>query len=191
MNIKNFVQFYPNLLEDEECDKIIEWFEDDAEIIDTSIELPKKPDGSDPDYKYGRRTFSAPISRGGKFDDVFYDLVSKALDNYSKLEVNPLNWYPMASKNYCVVKFRKNEGVWREHIDDTHGVLRDNLLTIIAFLSDCDEDGELTFTQLCKEFNPQKGGVLVFPSSWMCGYEIKQSSKDRWMFYANGVIDVS
>lgn len=96
-------------------------------------------------------------------------LVGNYLDNFTYLSGAP----GIEDTGYLWQMYKQNEGYYKEHIDGEQWTYRvfNRVGAIICYINTVDEGGETYFRYQDLKVKPQRGGVIIFPSSWMYPHE--------------------
>lgn len=105
-------------------------------------------------------------------DKIYHELcpvVSEYLSMYSYLAEAP----NIKDTGYLWQMYRQNNGYYKEHIDGSPWVeaVFSRVGAIICYINTVDEGGETYFRYQNLKVKPQKGVVVIFPSSWMYPHE--------------------
>lgn len=170
--LKDHVAIFENILSDEFCDSIIEWFEDfDSNVIHSPEELVKKNTsgvrdgrgsngrGMRKDISYFADTESAP------FEHTLRGLLNDCAKEYIT-EYPNLGEYHLSNRSLKIQKTPPHGGyhVWHhEHGYDFFS----RVLVWTAYLNDVPEgEGETEFLYQGLKVNPKKGRVCLFPAAY-------------------------
>jgi len=78
--------------------------------------------------------------------------------------------------------YRENAGHYRAHIDVAKPLTYGRMITIIYYLNDIEEGGELYFENQNITVQARQGRVVCFPPNWMYKHEARPSLKgDRYI----------
>jgi len=104
-----------------------------------------------------------------KFSDPLFSALDKTFEHYSK------TLYPFAGRNIkgkedqmSVLKYEKS-GYLPEHSD--HGIST-RTLSVVMYLNDDYEGGEISFTSVGVTIKPQAGSIIFFPSNFVFTHEV-------------------
>lgn len=62
--------------------------------------------------------------------------------------------------------YKKGEGFYKKHADATNQITGCRSLSILFYLNDITEGGELEFPQQGVKIQPKEGLCVIFPSAW-------------------------
>lgn len=163
-----YIYLKPDSISHEVCDYLIHLFET-AEI--GAVNDGTVVGGFLPKIKKTRDMNLGPITN--KFDNTLYNEISLNLDPYFKgnkcEKVMPL-MKKVADSGYHVQKYESNVGYYNYHEDELfeymENVVRRRVLTFIWYLNTVEEGGETEFFNGRIKIKPEKGKLLIFPSTW-------------------------
>jgi len=188
----DYVAFVPNILSSEDCDTVIDWYDNNIDQEYTS-----KTGDSDDNEDYGiseyRTSTSLAVSLDTKVDNILSSAVNKTLlayietlntkyilkDNDSWIRHLPER---MKSEQFQINRYDENQE-YKWHSDQGYNYKRETGIfmrqfSVVVYLNDDFDGGETEF-QFTK-VKPQKGACLIFPSNFMfnhCARPVKNGVK--------------
>lgn len=162
---KNFVEVYDNILSEDFCRSIIDFFENNHDMI---IEERRK--GVNQDI----------ISNPNKWQrfGISHELISFALQESFRQYTDKYNFCPNDFKSQDGYKIQKSEpgkGFTSWHCEDGRQVTR-NLVWMI-YLNEC-ETGYTQFFHQGLSIQPKPGRCVIWPSSWTHTHRSSPDLKD-------------
>lgn len=169
VNINNFIGVYDNYITQEECNKVIKFYENQNKFNNTinRLEFENSPITQKQDQTY----FALP----GNIDVWWTELKSiifnfdMAWKHYEK-NVGALESYGQDTFHYDQLKIQKTlptEGyhVWHlEHQGSFHESSRAFVYSI--YLNDVEEGGETEFLHFSKRVKPKTGRIVIWPAGF-------------------------
>ena len=70
-------------------------------------------------------------------------------------------------KDYCIKRYKINEGFHAEHIDNYSQHTNNRIFACIWYLNDIEKGGETEFTVLNRTIKPKKDNILIFPCNYL------------------------
>lgn len=190
-----------NVLSDSDCDKIIEWYNDNLDQEFRSMVFGDV-NGESPDY---RSSYSMCIPLGSEIDNIMAQGVNAALWGYITTvnENIPLkdNWawshflpHRLKTEPFTMNKYEEG-GEYKWHTDQGYD-LNDlttfsRCFSVVMYCNDDFEGGETAFQ--FAEIKPEKGACMVFPSNFMyshCSLPVKKGVKYSCASWASPAQDV-
>jgi len=180
----DYVAFVPNVLSDEKCDTVIEWYNNNLDIEFKSLVANGVESKS-------RTSFSIEVPEKSEIDSILSESINKTLlayiqsisnyplkDDWSWVSILPKK---MQSEFFIINKYEVGqEFTW--HTDQGYDLKLPQTFSrqfsIVVYLNDDFDGGETEF-QFAK-FKPQKGSCLIFPSNFMyshCARPVKNGVK--------------
>lgn len=78
--------------------------------------------------------------------------------------------------------YRKNQGFYKAHVDASSPGNSSRCISLLLYLNNIKEGGELFFPYQNKTISPEEGRLVIFPSNWMFLHEAKTPiSNDRYI----------
>lgn len=179
---------YPNVLDVDTCNKIIEKFDNDPDVYDGIV----GQNAEIKDVKVSRDLHISRLCDWKEYDKIFYDAVSEKSDGYIDLLRNKWNvkdpWEMLQDTGYQIQKTEPG-GHYHWHSDDSmhletldlhtspNGVIQcafvhQRLFTFILYLNDVDVESNAGRTQFYMGENqepysvrPEAGKLLLFPAN--------------------------
>ena len=115
------------------------------------------------------------VAERNNIDDRIYEeiklSVSHYLDTYDQLAKAP----NIIDTGYLWQMYQQNDGYYKEHVDGdnwNYDTIH-RVAAIVCYINTVDEGGETYFRYQDFSVKPKKGGVIIFPSSWMYPHEAK------------------
>jgi hypothetical protein len=163
MEIIELVVKFDNFISDECCDYMVKWFNDNNENQkDGSIATNKKDNFVITDFKKCSQSNLPLDSNISKLmNNVIFDVYSE----YSKIRPAPQE--NICAKDYTIRSYKKNDGKFDLHVDQSYGGTVSRIFAIIIYLNDVEVGGETEFPHYNIKVSPKKGTVLVFPCNYL------------------------
>jgi Rps23 Pro-64 3,4-dihydroxylase Tpa1-like proline 4-hydroxylase len=166
-NLLDYVKIYP-LLTVDECNYILNEVKNDNfyRALTTKVgesEILPQVDN----YRTNSQTF---IKNGSVSDGIVYERIAlgytKWMEELPKIQqiVWKNNYINVLDTGYEINKYEVGE-YYDTHIDDIPSKQFDRILSIVIYLNDDYEGGELEFPFL--KYKPTQGSGILFPSNWM------------------------
>ena len=154
-----WIRTYPKIYSDEECSKLIEYFESVKELhVET-----KMP---------GHRDFLELnlMDHTGESDMnlEIYSRFKNIMDRYKiDTKLHPKQWPEKYSwEALRLKKYADSTGFFLDHVDvGDYGSAR-RFLVFFIYLNDVEKGGETEFVSLDLQVAPKCGTILVFPATW-------------------------
>lgn len=96
--------------------------------------------------------------------------------------------YPIISQfnykdtGYQMQRYKKGEGFYAEHVDGDPARCAERILALVIYLNDVDSGGGTYFRYQQATVQPQRGRVVIFPSTWLYPHEaLVPVSDDKYM----------
>jgi hypothetical protein len=171
--IKDFIGVFPNAIPDEDCDKIIKFYEKLESLEDPNITNRQKFEGTSPINKDTGMTFISHHT------GTFYEQTANTI--FSSFNNNFWNCYDEYTKKYGIlqninshqfynnVKIQKTiptGGYHQWHCEHDGRVQGSRLLLVIGYLNDVEEGGETEFLYQSRRIPAKKGTIMICPSGF-------------------------
>lgn len=181
MELSKLVVQLENFISDDYCESILKWF-----LTNQPLHMDGGVSNSN-ESKVVSQVKKATQAYPHPDDEISHLLtkvISNAYEKYSKINPVPKNEC-ITARDYSVRVYKKNDGYFKEHIDQSAGSTVNRIFAIILYLNDVYIGGETNFPDLGISVKPQKGKVLIFP----CNYLFRHSgqmpiSNDKYIFTA-------
>lgn len=173
MELKDLVVEYRNIITDEECETFIKWFENNKQLHSEGKIDQKKGTNTDLVIKKAIQAYPHPED---EISHLITDIIFRAYDNYSKTNLVPKNREDLCVRDYSIRVYKKNDGHFLLHSDQSIGSIT-RVFAIIMYFNDVKIGGETEFPEHNILIKPEKGKVLIFP----CNY----------LFYHQGNVPIS
>lgn len=173
----NYIRVYDNTLDSETCQYYINLIENSSKriggfmnkdshpIVDTNVKL------------------SEDLNFSLLFPKETQDLLLLFSNIFEKYE-NDINTILniQSCEHFIGRVYRKNKGHYKQHIDCYSSKTIARCLSMLLYLNDVKEGGELVFSNQGLDIKAKEGRIVVFPSYWMYkhGAEIPLDT-DRYM----------
>ena len=110
-------------------------------------------------------------------------LMQLTMDLITRYEKDTNSYIPCESVEPFIGRvYREKQGHYITHIDCASPATYSRMLTILFYLNDIYEGGELVFEKHDLSVQPRVGRVVLFPSYWMYNHAAKPSLKgDRYI----------
>ena len=179
-NIDFFIRVYDNAFTKEECSKFISYIEEGEKSPGLVSSFANGGDGSVVNKLYKE---SEDLNISYQYPQEVPFIVSKTKECLGKYEKDVKMRVPFyQTENIAGRVYRKNTGFYRAHVDSGNPSNIDRLLTILVYLNDVEEGGELEFPRLGLKYKAKEGRIIIFPSSWMFHHAARKPiSNDRYI----------
>ena len=160
--IDELVIEFPNLIPDEWCDLMIEWFNENTQLQSGGGVVNNKDEQRViKDFKVATQSI---VPFGTPMFDLMTKVCHKSYDSYlDMVERAPVE--DIYFRDYCIRVYDKNVGFFKPHVDQHAGGTVTRLFAIILYLNDVKEGGETEFATLNKKVKPEKGKVCLLYTS--------------------------
>jgi len=167
-SIENFVGVYDGYIPEHDCDKAIQYFENEAELKKTITRMGSEK--SSPYIKKDQQLFCNAENVIGWWKELrpFFFNFDICLKHY--VEHNGIQGFYEQGLQYTTFKIQKTlptEGYHIWHIE--HGPGFDNeprAFVYSVYLNDVEEGGETEFLHFSKRVKPKKGRVVIWPAGF-------------------------
>jgi hypothetical protein len=116
-----------------------------------------------------RITLSIDVPYSGNTGNEFTDIFRETFDPVEKDYMSVFNISLKSHNPYKILKYEVG-GKFETHMDDAGGNFR--RVSTVYYLNDDYEGGELCFPQFNIELKPEKGDMVVFPSSYVYSHNV-------------------
>jgi len=168
INIQDFIGIFENAIEDDWCDKVINWY-NYMENYNPNLILNRQSfDGSHPGFKRNNFIFLEKYIEDSSIKNL-YDYFINVLNNKVFFEYKK-KYFVLDSDEFApeTVKIQKTtfeEGYHIWHYE--HNINNPNrVLVYMVYLNDVYEGGETEFLYQRKRIQPKKGTILLFPPNF-------------------------
>jgi 2OG-Fe(II) oxygenase superfamily len=152
IQIVEFHKAIPSVL----CDHIIERFEADSRKFRSNYS--EQSQGRD--YRQAEILSISPLSHWKFEDEQLFKIVQKLCSEYmARFKTGE----PLVDYGYTVAKYGVGDGCL-EHKDTSSKDPEKKLLSLVFFLNDVDEGGELVFPLHDVKIKPEKGKAVLYPA---------------------------
>jgi predicted 2-oxoglutarate/Fe(II)-dependent dioxygenase YbiX len=170
-NIIDYIQVFEKIVPDLLCDKIINEYEKTDEWKKGTVgdyNLNSELRNCDSIFISKSEVIDNNPEKRKQIDDEIFDIVSKCLQEYLKL--NSLYGSNIQSDSgYSLLRYKKNQCIG-QHIDSS--VRNSRELSCSINLNDDYTGGKFCFFNKQKKYKLNKGDVIMFPSNFMYPHEI-------------------
>lgn len=165
MTVPTFIQVFPNVLSNEECDALIQ----DFELLNSlgavqSTALPKHK-LRDTRINLTTQVLMSVANRGFVIPSI-HDHIVKYLSKYEEGLYSPSSVLELYSEGLLMQKTEPSEGYHVWHCERQKIVDAERVLSWILYLNDVEDGGETEFLYYSKRIRPVKGSLLVFPAGF-------------------------
>ena len=169
VNINNFIGTYDNYISQEECNKVIKFYEDQNKFNNTinRLEFENSPIIQKQDQTY----FAVPNNM-----DVWWKELKSLIVNFDmawkhyEKNVGALESYGQDMFHYTQLKIQKTlptEGYHVWHLEHQKGFLKDCRAFVYSiYLNDVKEGGETEFLHFSKRVKPKTGRIVIWPAGF-------------------------
>tara|TARA_B100001250_G_C19579530_1_gene691375 strand:+ start:46 stop:657 length:612 start_codon:yes stop_codon:yes gene_type:complete len=178
MNLVDCIAEYDNILSDEMCDVMIDWFNANEELQDDGAIGTIEGEGVvNNKIKKSRQSYPHPED---SISDLMTEVIKKTYREYKKDHFVPEDSSMIAVRDYSIRVYDKNDGHFLRHMDQAGVASR--LFAIIMYLNTVDQGGETEFPDHNVKVKPEKGKVLIFPCNFMFYHQGNTPiSGDKWI----------
>ena len=169
VNINNFIGTYDNYISQEECNKVIKFYEDQNKFNNTinRLEFENSPIIQKQDQTY----FAVPNNM-----DVWWKELKSLIVNFDmawkhyEKNVGALESYGQDMFHYTQLKIQKTlptEGYHVWHLEHQKGFQNEARAFVFSiYLNDVEEGGETEFLHFSKRVKPKTGRIVIWPSGF-------------------------
>ena len=181
MEIQDLIVEFKDFISHEKCDEMIDWFETNSHLqIDGSV--CRTLNGESDNYvaldlKKAKQSNPPP-------DDQISHLMSNIIfDTYKCYsDIRPAPQSNICARDYSLRVYEKNDGYFKQHVDQNAGGTALRIFAIIMYLNDVLEGGETEFPHYNIKIKPEKGKVLIFPCNYLFPHQGNISiSNDKYI----------
>lgn len=153
-----FIKIYDNILSDDLCDKIMNYYDNNDNKFQGSI-------GGNLNINLNIKNVIECKLENELLNDV--NIIVENIFNIYKSNYEQLINLNFKIYNYRIKKYIKNEGFYEKHVDSLYSN-NNRIIAIIIYLNDVDDGGETTFYfKNCDMLiKPKKGRICIFPANW-------------------------
>lgn len=180
--INQGIAFYENGLSHSLCDEIWESYYRNISHSLPGITISGKSIG--PDNVKWKNTLDQDVNRTfvnerevqqerNRIDEKIYQElkgpVAQYLHEFTFLATAP----NIQDTGYLWQMYKQNDGYYKEHIDGEQWSysVYNRVATILCYVNSVEEGGETYFRYQNLRVKPEKGGVVIFPATWMYPHE--------------------
>lgn len=180
--INQGIAFYENGLSDSLCDEIWESYYRNISLSLPGITISGKSSG--PDNVKWKNTLDQDINRTfvdeyevqkerNIIDEKIYQELKGAVSHYLGQFTFLATAPDIQDTGYLWQMYKQNDGYYKEHIDGEQWSysVYNRVATILCYVNTVDEGGETYFRYQDLRIKPEKGGVVIFPATWMYPHE--------------------
>ena len=124
----------------------------------------KGPSATDPE--------EYPIPKDHDLTSKTWDMIHECLPEFMSTKSWPWYYDNLASKDYCLKQYTKDEDYTDIHIDTDTKETYNRMVAWVLFLNDVEEGGEFEFLHSELKVKPEKGKVLMFPCNYLFPYRV-------------------
>ena len=169
VNINNFIGTYDNYISQEECNKVIKFYEDQNKFNNTinRLEFENSPIIQKQDQTY----FAVPNNM-----DVWWKELKSLIVNFDmawkhyEKNVGALESYGQDTFHYTQLKIQKTlptEGYHVWHLEHQKGFQNECRAFVYSiYLNDVKEGGETEFLHFSKRVKPKTGRIVIWPAGF-------------------------
>ena len=169
VNINNFIGTYDNYISQEECNKVIKFYEDQNKFNNTinRLEFENSPIIQKQDQTY----FAVPNNM-----DVWWKELKSLIVNFDmawkhyEKNVGALESYGQDMFHYTQLKIQKTlptEGYHVWHLEHQKGFQNECRAFVYSiYLNDVKEGGETEFLHFSKRVKPKTGRIVIWPAGF-------------------------
>ena len=141
LKVTDLIKVYDNFISLDQCDKMIDWFNSNQSLQEDGI--PKDVPASD--YKVCKETTVPKSNLADFLTEITIGAYNNAIKDGCPFP-NP-NIVKLSLNGYTIRRYKKNEGIFKPHIDQQSGDTVSRLFSILIYLNDVDEGGETEFPE--------------------------------------------
>ena len=174
----NYIKIYDNVLSEEQCLHYISLIENTERHPGEFIASDGKSSTSNPEIKD-----SEDMTICARYPEELPFLMQTTANLLAKYEDEVKCTIPCERLEVFRGRvYRENQGHYVTHVDNASPPTYARMLTILFYLNDIYEGGELYFEVQDITIYPRAGRVVMFPSYWMYKHTAKPSLKgDRYI----------
>jgi len=160
--MERWIKTYPKIFSKEECAGLIEWFEildENNQLIQTKLEGHREFDEVNLN-DFREQTLKMQLDVYKRFDDIL-ERYKQDVKVHKKALPEKSAWEELRIKRY-----RSGVGNFLDHVDVGDYISARRFLVFFVYLNNVEEGGETEFPTLDLQVSPERGTILVFPSTW-------------------------
>lgn len=175
--LKDLIKVYPNVVDKERCQKIIDMFEDHPELHEhhDREQRPTFTQLNITQYLANEVSNSRLNDPWSEPHAIIQSATSFAVREYQK-ELYITGEFPeeYALEQIRIKRYLNNgKEQFKEHVDVANYNSARRFLVFFLYLNDVEKGGETCFPDLHLRIKPKCGSILVFPPLWMFPHEGK------------------
>lgn len=161
-HLSHFVQVYPDILTPEQCELLINFYQEHPERREAGV--VRRPEGPTIDMSV-KLVEQLNIEVGTPEDDILAQGVNQVFRRYTR----DVGHYPEAGnqdEGYHIKCYRAGTGFYDWHVDNNVPYSAARQMAVILYLNNVEEGGETEFKWgYCVK--PVRGHALAFPANWL------------------------
>jgi len=160
--MERWIKTYPKIFSKEECAGLIEWFEildESKQLVHTKLEGHREFDEVNLN-DFREQTLKMQLDVYKRFDDIL-ERYKQDVKVHKKALPEKSTWEELRIKRY-----RSGVGNFLDHVDVGDYISARRFLVFFVYLNNVEEGGETEFPTLDLQVSPERGTILVFPSTW-------------------------
>jgi hypothetical protein len=152
----------------QECAEFIKWFWSNTDLhvqgkVYGGVDASSLSNTVNLDRKNTTQAYPKPED---PISDTITKIIFSGYDEYaSKLPVP--QGQPLCTTTYSIRVYRKGEGKFLEHVDQSAGPNVTRIFGVILYLNTVDDGGETDFLDYNLKIKPEAGKLLIFPCNYL------------------------
>lgn len=165
---KDLIYEKQNAITKQECAEFIKWFWSNTDLhvqgkVYGGVDASSLSNTVNLDRKNTTQAYPKPED---PISDTITKIIFSGYDEYaSKLPVP--QGQPLCATTYSIRVYRKGEGKFLEHVDQSAGPNVTRIFGVILYLNTVDDGGETYFLDYNLKIKPEAGKLLIFPCNYL------------------------
>lgn len=174
-NLGYYIRYYDDVLTLEECQKYIDQIEAGQRSAGKVSDF-NTIDGSSLRSNIKK---SEDLNMSRQYPNEVPFVLGKVEDYLSRYQADIKMKVPFFQTGHIVGRvYRKNDGEYKTHVDAASPTTVDRVMTMLFYLNDLQEGGEITFPKIGVTIKPKAGRLVMFPPFWFFHHKANKSTLD-------------
>lgn len=168
LTFKDLIYEKQDAITKQECAEFIKWFWNNTDLhvqgkVYGGVDASSLSNTVNLDRKNTTQAYPKPED---PISDTITKIIFSGYDEYaSKLPVP--QGQPLCTTTYSIRVYRKGEGKFLEHVDQSAGPNVTRIFGVILYLNTVDDGGETDFLDYNLKIKPEAGKLLIFPCNYL------------------------